>query len=235
MEAALSQLATPDQGSALTGRAFLESRIATHDGYIWPYERRLMQKPGPIRERMVEDIGRLVTDGGEDAVVTLADLARLGWPQGKVEEHGKAAFAIFAVQQAALSQLATPDQGSALTGRAFLESRIATHDGYIWPYERRLMQKPGPIRERMVEDIGRLVTDGGEDAVVTLADLARLGWPQGKVEEHGKAAFAIFAVQQAAKERRRVDRPARIAAEAAALLLFCGTALFWAGVGAGAL
>lgn len=122
-----------------------------------------------------------------------------------------------------------------ITGRAYLESRIATDDGYIWPFERRLMQKPGPIRERMVEDIDALVRDGGEDAVVTLADLARLGWPHGLVEEHGKIAFRLFAVQQAGAERRRIDSiPGRIA-EAAALLLFCGAALLWAGIGAGAI
>lgn len=132
-------------------------------------------------------------------------------------------------------QSAKVPEGSALMGRAYLESRIATHDGYIWPFDRPRMVMPGPIRERMVEDIGRLVRDGGEDAVVTLADLTRLGWPQGQVEEHGKAAFAMFEVQQAAAERRRIDSvPGRIA-EAAALLLFCGATLLWAGVGTGAI
>lgn len=133
-----------------------------------------------------------------------------------------------------MPHLPTPAPGSALMGRAWLESRIAQHDGYLWPFDRSRMVMPGPIRERMVEDIGRLVRDDGEDAVVTLADLARLGWPQGQVEEHGKAAFAMYEVQQAARERRRIDSvPGRIA-EAAALLLFCGAALLWVGLGTGA-
>jgi hypothetical protein len=135
----------------------------------------------------------------------------------------------------ALLQTADTPEGSALTGRAYLESRIAQHDGYIWPFERPRMVMPGPIRERMVEDIGALVRDGGEDAVVTLADLIRLGWPQSHVEAHGKTAFAMFAVQQAARERRRIDSVPGAIAEAAALLLFCGSALLWAGIGTGAI
>ncbi len=132
-------------------------------------------------------------------------------------------------------QSAAHAEGSALTGRAWLESRIAQQDGYLWPFDRPRMVMPGPIRERMVEDIGRLVRDGGEDAVVTLADLTALGWPQAQVEAHGKAAFAMYAVQQAAGERRRIDSSASRIAEAAALLLFCGAALLWAGVGSGAI
>ena len=137
--------------------------------------------------------------------------------------------------EAALLQTATAPEGSALVGRAYLESRIATHDGYIWPVERRKMVAPGGIRERMVEDIGRLVRDGGEDAVVTLADLVHLGWPQGSVEACGKAAFAMYEVQHAGAERRRIDSVPRRIAEAAALFLFCGSALLWAGIGAGAI
>lgn len=134
-----------------------------------------------------------------------------------------------------MPQLPTPTPGSALMGRAYLESRIAQHDGYLWPFDRPRMVMPGPIRERMVEDIDRLVMDGGEEAVVTLADLRALGWPQGSVEAHGNAAFAMYEVQQAGAERRRIDGiPGRIA-EAAALLLFCGAALLWAGLGAGAI
>lgn len=132
-------------------------------------------------------------------------------------------------------QSATAPEGSALMGRAYLESRIAQHDGYIWPFDRPRMVMPGPIRERMVEDIRRLVMDGGEDAVVTLADLAALGWPQAQVEAHGKTAFAMFEVQQAGAERRRIDSAASRIAEAAALLLFCGAALLWAGLGTGAI
>jgi len=134
-----------------------------------------------------------------------------------------------------LLQSATAPEGSALMGRAYLESRIAQQDGYLWPFDRPRMVMHGPIRERMVEDIGRLVRDGGDDAVVTLADLTTLGWPQAQVEAHGKAAFAMFEVQQAGAERRRIDGiPGRIA-EAAALLLFCGAALLWAGLGTGAI
>ena len=134
-------------------------------------------------------------------------------------------------------QSAAHAEGSALTGRAGLESRIAQHDGYLWPFDRPRMVMPGPIRERMVEDIGRLVRDGGEDAVVTLADLSALGWPQAQVEAHGIAAFAAYKAATGACQPRRPDRAigARMVAEAAALLLFCGAALLWAGLGTGAI
>ncbi|WP_126112399.1 MULTISPECIES: hypothetical protein [unclassified Bosea (in: a-proteobacteria)] len=132
-------------------------------------------------------------------------------------------------------QLARQPERSALTGRAYLESRIAQHDGYLWPFDRPQMLMPGPIRERMVEDIGRLVRDGGEEAIVSLADLVALGWPLASVEACGAAAFAVFNVQEARREREELDGAGRPFVEAAALLLFCSAALLWAGVGAGAI
>lgn len=119
-------------------------------------------------------------------------------------------------------------------GRGYLESRTATQDGYIWPFERRRMVSPGPIRERMVEDIGRLVHDGGEDAVVSEADLIRLGWPAASVEAHASDAFTRFKRNQEGRPRPRRARLAQAALEAAALALFCSAALLWAGLGAGA-
>jgi hypothetical protein len=110
-------------------------------------------------------------------------------------------------------------------GRAYSESRIAVDDGYIWPFQRPQMVAPGAITERMVEDIGALVRDGGEDAVVTLQDLGRLGWRPAQVEAHGEAAFALFHAAHRRKPRRitgnrsTVRRPS-LAGEAAVLALF---------------
>ena len=129
-----------------------------------------------------------------------------------------------------MSQSAQP----AAFGRGYLESRTATQDGYIWPFERRQMVSPGPIRERMVEDIGRLVHDGGEDAVVSEADLIRLGWPAGSVAAHASDAFTKFKRDQEGRPRPHRARFAGAALEAAALALFCGAALLWAGLGTGA-
>lgn len=116
-------------------------------------------------------------------------------------------------------------------GRAYLESRTATQDGYIWPYVRGQMISPGPIRERMVEDIGQLVRNGGEDAVVSQADLIRLGWPAASVERFGTEAFTRHKAQQEGAPRRL--RFAEAGLEAAALTLFCTAALLWAGLGTG--
>lgn len=109
-------------------------------------------------------------------------------------------------------------------GRAYSESRIAVDDGYIWPFERQKMVTSGPIRERMVEDIDRLVHDGGEDAVVSVRDLERLGWTLGQIGEHGRLAFATFNAEHGPKHVRRKragsNAAHRIAADAAAAIVF---------------
>lgn len=136
--------------------------------------------------------------------------------------------------EAALPHLAAPAAQAPAFGRAYLESRTATEDGYIWPYDRGQMISPGPIRERMVEDIGRLVRNGGEDAVVSNADLIRLGWPAAVVEAHASDAFTRFKTSQEGRPRSRRARLAEAGLEAAALALFCTAALLWAGLGTGA-
>jgi hypothetical protein len=135
--------------------------------------------------------------------------------------------------EAALPHHAAPAAQAPAFGRAYLESRTATEDGYIWPYDRGQMISPGPIRERLVEDIGRLVRNGGEDAVVSNADLIRLGWPAASVERFGFEAFTRHKAQQEGAPRPRRLRFAEAGLEAAALTLFCTAALLWAGLGAG--
>lgn len=100
MEAALQpHTATPP---APMGRAYLESRIATQDGYLWPVERRLMLAAGPIRERMAEDIGRAIAACPADACVCEDDLIRLGWSPAQVAGHAGPAFeAVKAARRAA--------------------------------------------------------------------------------------------------------------------------------------
>lgn len=78
------------------------------------------------------------------------------------------------------------------TGRGYLESRIAVDDGYIWPFDRPQMVSEGAITERMIEDIGALVNDGGESAVVTLDDLTRQGWLPEQTRRFGARAFALY-------------------------------------------
>ncbi|QEL26130.1 hypothetical protein FQV39_28620 [Bosea sp. F3-2] len=87
-------------------------------------------------------------------------------------------------------------------GRGYLESRIAVDDGYIWPFDRPKMVSEGAITERMVEDIGALVNDGGEAAVVFLDDLTRLGWLPEQTRRCGARAFALFEAAHR-KPRRR--------------------------------
>lgn len=87
-------------------------------------------------------------------------------------------------------------------GRGYLESRIAVDDGYIWPIDRPQMVSAGAITERMVEDIGALVNDGGEAAVVTLDDLTRQGWLPEQTRRHGARAFALY--EAAHRKPRRV-------------------------------
>lgn len=119
-------------------------------------------------------------------------------------------------------------------GRGYLESRKPTDDGYIWPVERRLMSSAGAIRERMVEDIGRLIAESSEGQPLGLDDLRRKGWPAESVAAHGVAAFTAWKAQFGQPRRRR-QRALQMAAEAAALLLFSSAVILWAGIGTGAL
>ncbi|MBX9876355.1 MAG: hypothetical protein K2X84_15950 [Beijerinckiaceae bacterium] len=87
-------------------------------------------------------------------------------------------------------------------GRALSEARVATHNGYIWPIERARMVDPAAIAERMVEDIGALVNDGGEAAVVALDDLTRQGWLPAQTARHGTRAFALYEAAHRKPKRR---------------------------------
>jgi hypothetical protein len=119
-------------------------------------------------------------------------------------------------------------------GRGYLESRKATQDGFIWPIERRHMSSAGAIRERMVEDIGRLIAEACEGQPLGLDDLRRKGWPPETVAAHGVAAFTAWKAQFGQPRRRR-QCVLETAAEAAALLLFSSAVILWAGIGTGAL
>ncbi|TCR69716.1 hypothetical protein [Bosea sp. BK604] len=125
-------------------------------------------------------------------------------------------------------------------GRGYLESRIATQDGYIWPFERARMVSAGAIGERMVEDIRALVFDGGEDAVVSLADLLSKGWTSEQIRAHGQPAFCRFNEEREKDEASGVyafgrDTLGRQFVEAASLGIFCFGLLTWAGIGGGSL
>lgn len=124
-------------------------------------------------------------------------------------------------------------------GRAYSEARIAVDDGYIWPFERNRMVAAGPIRERMVEDIGRLVNDGGDDAVVSLEDLGRKGWSLAQIADHGRLAFATFNAEHGPKHVRRKRAGShtarRIAADAAAAIIFVAFVGLAAGLHSGVL
>lgn len=87
-------------------------------------------------------------------------------------------------------------------GSSESEARRAVDDGHIWPIQRDRMVVPQHITERMVEDIGALVNDGGEAAVVTLDDLKRQGWLPEQVQLFGVRAFALF--EAAHRKPRRV-------------------------------
>ncbi|CAN7319372.1 hypothetical protein LJR009_001625 [Bosea sp. LjRoot9] len=132
-----------------------------------------------------------------------------------------------------------PTLSPAPIGAAFLESRVARDDGYIWPIERRKMQARGPTRERMVEDIIAAVREGGEAAVVTVADLHRMGWTFDQIEAHARTAFAVYKAEHEPRRSRRAlgqrDSARHIATDAAALTVFVLPVLYWANILTGAL
>jgi hypothetical protein len=123
------------------------------------------------------------------------------------------------------------------------EARRTTHDGRIWPVERHRMQSAETIRERMIEDIAKLARVDGEFASLSLDDLTRQGWTPDQVRHHGTTAFNLFrarcdaaeTVSDARQMRTRRDRPARMVADAAAILFFAGSVGLWAGHFTGAL
>ena len=85
------------------------------------------------------------------------------------------------------------------------EARVATHDGFVWPVERKLMVDPACIRQCMVEDaIEDLrawhgLTDAGQRAFDP-ATLRR--WNQDQLFDHyGEAmreAYELFSGARAA-------------------------------------
>lgn len=109
-------------------------------------------------------------------------------------------------------------------GRRILEGRAAVDDGYIWPLARHEMVTATNITERMVEDIGALVNDGGDAPCVHLDDLTRMGWLPAQTARHGVGAFALY--EAAHRKRRRITgnrstvRRFGWRQEAAALALF---------------
>lgn len=123
------------------------------------------------------------------------------------------------------------------------EHRRITQDGRIWPVDRCRMQSAEMIRRRMVEDIRSLVHDGGEDAVVSLDCVRRLGWTQEQIDRHGRTAFSLFNAEEraaeqidaAARSHRAANRPGRIVADAAAVLAFLCMVGVWAGHFTGAI
>lgn len=124
-------------------------------------------------------------------------------------------------------------------GRAVSEARIAVDDGYIWPIDRAQMVTPAAIRERMVEDIGRLVADGGDAPCVTMDDLRRRGWSQRQIEAHATIAFETHKAKRIVETCRgsitRRDSLPAIAASALASLVFVVSLALWAGHFTGAL
>lgn len=89
-----------------------EARQATHDGYIWPVTRADMITGPNIRERMAEDLGRMVRERGADAVITTQDYLRLGWTRDQVEIHGGRAGDIYQRDRRAAELGNLPDQRS---------------------------------------------------------------------------------------------------------------------------
>lgn len=119
------------------------------------------------------------------------------------------------------------------------EKRFTTHDGRIWPVDRIRMQSAEDIRRRMVEDIGTLYREAGsgEFISVSMDDLREKGWSPQQIRQHGFTAWNLFGAQRSAKAkvmraselRREQDRPHRIVADAAAVILVIGAISVWSG------
>lgn len=98
-----------------------------------------------------------------------------------------------------------------------VDHRTPTHDGFIWKEPRHRMVDAGAIRQRMAEDIGRLVEDRGDDAVIDTDDLIRLGWRPEHVRAYAAAALSTLPGPKRAGRCRRAVSPAEMAATFACL------------------
>lgn len=72
------------------------------------------------------------------------------------------------------------------------EARRQTDDGRIWPLGRSAMRNGQAIRERIAEDLRRLLQARGAGAVITTEDYLLLGWRREQVERHGLAASQLL-------------------------------------------
>ncbi|BCB18030.1 hypothetical protein [Bosea sp. ANAM02] len=98
-----------------------------------------------------------------------------------------------------------------------VDHRTPTHDGFIWPQPRNRMVDAGAVRQRMAEDISRLVKDRGEDAVIDTDDLIRLGWRPEHVRAYAAAAFSTLPSSKRPRRRGRAVSPREMAASIACL------------------
>lgn len=62
-----------------------------------------------------------------------------------------------------------------------------------WPERRADMTSPVAIRERMAEDLGALIFERGDEAVILTEDYLRLGWTRAQVDAHALAAACRLA------------------------------------------
>lgn len=109
-------IAYPESGQGgsavdLLAMRALEARTPTHDGYIWPALRADMVTSPNIRERMAEDLGKLLNDRGADAVITTEDYLRLGWTREQVTQHAARAGDLYDLQRS--RQAPTTERGAA--------------------------------------------------------------------------------------------------------------------------
>ncbi len=63
-----------------------EAKVATHDGFIWPRARDLMEDPAAIRSRLGEDTAELLRRH-KGRVLTTDDFLRLGWNRAQLAAH----------------------------------------------------------------------------------------------------------------------------------------------------
>jgi hypothetical protein len=105
MEAALRPTALIDAGNAgapvfdMQVARLAEARIPTDDGYLWPVLRGDMVTSASIRERMAEDLGRLLNERGGDVTITIDDYLRMGWTREQIDLHGARAVDLYDLQR----------------------------------------------------------------------------------------------------------------------------------------
>lgn len=75
--------------------------------------------------------------------------------------------------------------------RQLNQTRIATHDGYIWPRPRQQMTDAAEIRRRMAQEARADMDRAGADAVITRDDFLRRGWTALQVDAHLPAAIDL--------------------------------------------